>query len=280
MTTRELTASTRDTADAADPSVWIGAARGADIQGDRARAEHLRGLELVRQGKLVVSADAPMYAVEQYRRLAAVMYQAQTNRGIRTVMIASALPAEGKSLTATNLALTLSQSYRRRVLLVDADLRRPTLHDTFEIPNLAGLSDWLKDEAAGRMPLVPITPYLMLLPGGRPDSDPMSSLASDRMKRMLAVAAERFDWVIVDAPPVAMLPDGHLLSALVDTIALVVAAGRTPAATLQRVVEQLGRDRIIGVVLNRVTHRRHAYGRPSDYDHYRNGSDAADAQRV
>jgi Mrp family chromosome partitioning ATPase len=88
--------------------------------------------------KLVVSADAPHEAIEQYRRLGAVMYQAQADRGTRVVMITSTVPAEGKSLTATNLALTLSESYRQRVLLIDADLRRPTLHDVFQIPNWPG----------------------------------------------------------------------------------------------------------------------------------------------
>ena len=247
---------------------------------DESIAERLAASGIDGASKLVVSADAPHEAIEQYRRLGAVMYQAQADRGTRVVMITSTVPAEGKSLTATNLALTLSESYRQRVLLIDADLRRPTLHDVFQIPNLAGISDWLKGDGSGKMPLVQVTRHLTLLPGGRPDSDPMSALVSDRMKQVLSRASERFDWVIVDTPPVAGLPDGHLLAALVDTIVFVVAAGRTPAAAVQRAVEQLGRDRIIGVVLNRVEGRSlQAYGQGSHYERYRYSPAARDGER-
>jgi len=253
---------------AADVWLTVPLPEGADASGDTSN-ERLQALALAQQAKLIVNPDAPPEAIEQYRRLAAVMYQAQANRGIKTAMVASAFAADGKSLTAANLALTLSESYRRRVLLIDADLRKPTLHDTFEIPNLAGISDWLGGDGAGKMPLVEITRNLTLLPGGRPNPDPMSGLVSDRMKQVLTQAAERFDWVIVDTPPVAFLPDGHLLSAMVDTVVFVVAAGLTPAHAVQRAVEELGRDRIIGVVLNRVQPGNlQAYGASSYYGRY------------
>lgn len=232
--------------------------------------DRVRALVLAREGKLVVNQDTDPAAIEQYRRLAAVMHQAQLNRGVKTVMVASAFAAEGKSLTSINLALTLSESYRRRVLLIDADLRRPTLHDTFQIPNLAGISDWLKGDGAGKMPLVEITPHLSILPGGRPDHDPMSVLASERIKQVLQQASDRFDWVILDTPPVAFLPDSHLLSAMVDTVVFVVAAGRTPLAAVQRSVAELGHDRVIGVVLNRIApDNKQTYGRASYHERYR-----------
>ncbi len=267
--------------EAEDTEVWQDVPLADGQSGtDESFAERIGALALDGTSKLIVSAGAPPDAVEQYRRLAAVMYQAQADRGTRVVMITSTVPAEGKSLTATNLALTLSESYRQRVLLVDADLRRPTLHDVFQIPNLAGISDWLKGTGAGKMPLVQVTRHLTLLPGGRPDPDPMSALVSDRMKQVLTRASERFDWVIVDTPPVAGLPDGHLLAALVDTIVFVVAAGRTPAAAVQRAVEQLGRDRIIGVVLNRVEGRSlQAYGHGSHYERYRYSPVATGGER-
>ena len=138
------------------------------------------------------------------------------------------------------------------MLLIDADLRRPTLHDTFQIPNLAGVSDWLRSDSAvsGRLPpLVEITDHLTLLPGGRPNNDPMSGITSERMRHLLQMASERYDWVILDTPPVAFLPDGHLLANMVDTVVLVVVAGRTSAPAAQRAVEEIGRDKIIGVVL-------------------------------
>ena len=207
------------------------------------------------EAKYVASPEMRPVSIEQYRRLAAVLHHAQIGRGIKVLMVSSALPGEGKTLTAANLALTLSESYRRRVLIIDADLRRPTMHDVFQIPNLAGLSDGLKSTVFQKMPLVAITPNLSVLPAGRPDPDPMSSLTSDRMKQVIQQAAERFDWVIIDTPPIVMLPDGNLVAAMVETVLLVVAAGKTPYAALQKTVTALGRDRIIGVVLNRVNDR-------------------------
>src|SRR5215211_470254 len=94
--------------------------------------------------RLVVHPNAEPVAVEQYRRLAAVLHQTQVERGIKVVMVASAKAAEGKTLTAANLALTLSESYGRRVVLIDADLRRPALSRLFQLPNGSGLSENLR----------------------------------------------------------------------------------------------------------------------------------------
>ncbi len=258
---------------------WSDAARTPSSLAQKDIAERLHALGASQPGRLVISPDAAPTAIEQYRRLGAVMFQAQANRRIKTCMVTSAFAAEGKSLSTANIALTLSESYRRRVLLIDADLRRPTLHDTFQIPNLAGVSDWLRSDSAssGRLPpLVEITEHLTLLPGGRPNNDPMSGLTSERMRHLLQMASERYDWVILDTPPVAFLPDGHLLAAMVDTVVLVVVAGRTPAPAAQRAVEEIGRDKIIGVVLNRVAKATlQAYGQTSYYTSYRNAAAAA-----
>jgi Mrp family chromosome partitioning ATPase len=83
----------------------------------------------------------------------------------------------------------------------------------------------------------------------------MSSLTSERMKRVVAEAADRYDWVIIDTPPLALLPDANLLADMVDAAVLVIGAGRTPYAVIQKAVEAVGKDRIIGVVLNRVEDR-------------------------
>jgi capsular exopolysaccharide synthesis family protein len=230
---------------------WIDFPGTSDAQPPaRERPRNGDGARVLRAPRLVGNAATTPLSIEQYRRLAAVMHQAQVDRGIKTVMVASAFSGEGKSLSAANLALTLSESYRRRVLLVDADLRRPMLHDIFQIPNLEGLSDGLKSKVLRKMPLVEITPNLSLLPGGRPDPDPMGGLTSDRMKHVMQQAVSRFDWVILDTPPIALLPDGSLVANMVDTVLLVVAARRTPCAAVQRAVAVIGKDHIIGTVLN------------------------------
>ena len=210
--------------------------------------------------KLVITPATAPISIEQYRRVSAVLHLTQIENGTKIIMVASALPGEGKTLTATNLALTLSESYQRSVLLVDADLRRPTIHELFRLPNVTGLNDGLKSQEDRKLAIVQHSQHLSILTAGRPDPDPMSGLSSDRMRRVLAEASARFDWVVLDTPPIGLLPDAHLLSSMVDGIVLVVRAGHTPYAPVQRAVQALGRDRILGVVLNRVQETAREYG--------------------
>lgn len=197
---------------------------------------------------------------EQYRRLAATLHQAQVLDGLRVVMIASAVEKEGKSLTASNLALTLSESYRRSVLLIDADLRRPSLHSNFGLDSSAGLTDALLSAEGTKLPLHQVSPNLMLLPAGRPTSDPMAALTSSHMRTVLAEAKEMFDWVIVDTPPVGILADANLLASMVDGTLLVVKAGVTPFALVRRAVDAIAPGRLLGVVLNLAEVHSHSYG--------------------
>lgn len=226
-------------------------------------------------GKLVTESAVQTAPVEQYRRLAARLHLAQAEAGTKVVMITSAVASEGKTLTATNLALTLSESYKRRVLLIDADLRRPWVHELFKIPNLTGLNDGVRADVDRKVPLIAISEYLSVLTAGRPDPDPMSVLASDRMRRILTDAARSFDWVIVDTPPVAVLSDAHLLARLVDTVVLVVKAGSTQHAAMTRAIDAVGRDRILGVVLNCADE-----GRQLAYHYYGYGARSGDPAGV
>jgi len=204
--------------------------------------------------KLVVGGDVSPMLVEQYRRLAASMHELQLERGLKTLTVTSAVPREGKSLTVANLALTLSESYGRRVLLIDADLRRPSLHDLFGVPNATGLADVLRSERS-ELPLVRATAHLSLLTSGESDASPVGGIASDRMRTLIAEAATEFDWVLLDAPPVAVMPDAALLAGLTRALILVIAAGSTPYAQVSRAIDELGRDGIVGTVLNRIEER-------------------------
>jgi capsular exopolysaccharide synthesis family protein len=207
--------------------------------------------------KLVVSKDAEPAAVEQYRKLAAALHQVPVERGTRVVMVASALAGEGKTLTAANLALTLAESFGREVLLIDADLRRPTIHQVFDLQGagatMPGLNDRLNADHDTKLPLARVSPRLTVLPAGQPNPDPMRALTSERMRRIINEAAARFDWVILDTPPVALLPDAKLLVEMADMVVFVISAGSTPYTVVQRVVQAIGPERIVGVVLNRVT---------------------------
>jgi capsular exopolysaccharide synthesis family protein len=202
-------------------------------------------------------------SVEQYRRLAARLHLMQAEQRTSVVMVTSAVAGEGKTLTAANLGLTLSESYRRNVLLIDADLRRPSLHRLFGVENVSGLSDALKSTVERKLSLVEVTDHLTLLPAGRPDSDPMDVLSSERIRQVIAEAGAKFEWVIVDTPPVGLLTDARLLASAVDTVLLVVQAGKTPLPAIKAAQDAIGRERILGVVLNRAekgnVHDAYAY---------------------
>ncbi|NOT28700.1 MAG: CpsD/CapB family tyrosine-protein kinase [Acidobacteria bacterium] len=200
--------------------------------------------------KIVSDRRMPSVCREQYRRLAAVLHDSQATNGTQVVMVASALAGEGKTLTAANIGLTLSQSYRKRVLIIDADLRRPTMHKVFRIETTSGLTDGLDPAAQKPIVVRQITSRLALLPAGRPLSDPMAGLTSPRVRQLIQEAREIFDWIIVDTPPLVLLPDANLLSSMVDAALLVVRAESTPHAMVKRASEAVGRARLLGIVLN------------------------------
>src|SRR5262245_31119423 len=201
--------------------------------------------------RLVSGEDVPPAAVEQYRRLAATMHHLQVEQGLKRLMVASAVPKEGKTLTAVNLAMTLSESYGRRVLLIDADLRRPSLHTVFGISSRHGLADALRFDHPN-FQLARVSETLWVLPAGSPNADPMAALASRQLERLLDDLSSQFDWILIDSPPSGSMADGALLARLTRAVILVIAAGSTPHNLLEKVISDLGRDHIVGVVLNRV----------------------------
>jgi capsular exopolysaccharide synthesis family protein len=224
--------------------------------------------------RLVAGRDISPLIVEQYRRLAAVLHELQAQQGLKTVMVTSTVPREGKTLTISNLALTLSESFRQRVLVIDVDWRRPSLHDVFGVSNGVGLSDVV---AAGKGPLhaVQVSRNLSLLTAGRRLSSPLAMLTSDRMRALVDEAASQFDWVLLDTPPVGVLPDAQLVARLSQGVLFVIAAGMTSYALIQRALSELGPERIVGTVLNRVEQR---YVHDDSYAGYYGASAAVDAR--
>lgn len=201
--------------------------------------------------KVVIDEGMDPASREQYRRLVTGLHAAQASSGLKVVMLASALASEGKTLTASNIALTLSESYQRNVLLIDADLRRPSLHEVFGLPCSPGLSEGMLSPDDRKLPLHRVSARLTVLTAGLPTGDPMAALASERMHRLVHEAREAFDWVIIDTPPIGLLSDASLLAASADGAILVVKAESTPCDLVERAVAALGRDRLLGVVLNR-----------------------------
>jgi len=200
--------------------------------------------------RLIVHPAADPAFVEQYRRLGAALHQAQRHDGIRSVMIASAVEAEGKTLSATNLALVLSRSFNKRVLLVDGDLRKPAVHELLQIANDVGLSDLLR-RPGSRLPAHAVSPTLSVITGGQHEPDPIGLLAGDAAFQFLAETRDDYDWVVVDTPPVMLFPDAGLFAARLDACVMVVRAATTASPVAVQAAAAIGVSRILGVVLNR-----------------------------
>jgi len=215
--------------------------------------------------RLVVNPEANAVFVEQYRRLGAALHQAQIQQGVRTVMVTSALEAEGKTLSATNVALTLSHSFGKRVLLVDGDLRKPSVHQLLTLQNGDGLSDMLR-RPSGRLPTQEVLPTLSVITGGHYDPDPVAVLVSDAVQQFFNDARDQFDWIVVDTPPIILFPDAGLFADKLDTCLLVLSAATTASPIAARAVEAIGASRILGVVLNRAESSEVAGG--YGYGHY------------
>lgn len=167
-------------------------------------------------------------------------------------MITSASPGDGKTLTAVNLALVLAESYRYNVLLVDADLRRPSIPSVLDLSQGSGLSEVLRAPTEQKLALVPVTERLTLLPAGQPIANSIEALTSPRMRQILQEASTRFDWVILDAPPVGPTTDARILTQMVNGTLFVIHAGQTQYPDVQMAIDGIGREQILGVVLNGV----------------------------
>lgn len=262
-------------AGATPPSVDIEPHEEASLRTASLAARHVEPPRVERaadvQARLVTGVTNAL-SLEQYRRLAAALHDIQLERGLKTVMVTSALPSEGKTLTLANLALTLSESYERRVLVIDADLRWPSIHTLFGLANGHGLSECLNGQDA-EPALTPVSPRLTVLTAGRPSSAPLAGLSSPRMEQLLDACAAQFDWVLLDTPPVGLMPDAQVLARLTRAVVFVIGAGSTPAATVERAIAELGPDCVIGTVLNRVaSHRIPDAGYYSQYSAAARGS--------
>lgn len=202
---------------------------------------------------LVWHPRCPRRSVEQYRRLAQSLRRRRADTSLRVVGVTSALPGEGKTLTAVNLAASLAESYRQRVLLVDADLRRPAVSRLLNIAPQEGLSEWLRQDDERECPMVRLTSRLSVVPAGAAHADPTALLTSLRMAMLVAAARADFDWVVIDTPPTGLIADAGALEGNLDGCVVIAAAGRTEAPVLQQTIAALGPGRVLGLVLNRVT---------------------------
>ena len=209
---------------------------------------------------------------EEFRTLRSRLYHLREKRPLRKLLITSALPQEGKSFTAANLAQVMVRQHGRRALLIDADLRASTLHVAMGAPAAPGLSDCLRGEA-DEFSSIQANPRdnLFFMPAGRSVSNPAELLSNSRLKGLLDRIAPVFDWIIVDSPPVLPVSDANILAGLCDGVLFVVRAGSTAFDQAQTASQEFRGKNLLGFILNRV--EEHATYGGSYYGYGRNGSD-------
>ncbi len=206
----------------------------------------------VRLNPLLVAGLAPKsLAAEQYRQLRTRLSLAEGANAVRTVLVTSPQKGEGKSITSANLALTMAQELQRRVVILEADLRKPSLQQLFGLPPGPGLSEYLTG-AADLQQVMTFMPeqHLTVIPAGSTPGNPAELLGSTAMRRLLDQLRTSFDRVILDTPPVLPLADVAILAPLVDGALMVVRAGYTPKPAIENALRAFDSSRLLGVVLN------------------------------
>jgi capsular exopolysaccharide synthesis family protein len=206
----------------------------------------------VRLSSLLIAGLAPKSpAAEQYRQLRTRLSHAETANSLRTILVTSPQKAEGKSITSANLALTMAQELQRRVVIVEADLRKPSMQQLFGLPAGPGLTEYLSGGVELREVMRFLPDHnLTVIPAGSAAVNPAELLGSTAMRRLLDALRSRFDRVILDTPPVLPLADVAVLAPLVDGALMVVRAGVTPKPAIENALRAFDSSRLLGIVLN------------------------------
>jgi capsular exopolysaccharide synthesis family protein len=200
--------------------------------------------------QLVSIRDERSLAAEKFRFLAVRLRYLNQRTGLKKVLVTSSISEEGKSFVAINLAVTLARKQRQRVLLIEGDLRRPSAAQSFGLPPMEGVCDWLADPEEGDRTVFLQEPKIWFLPAGSAPDNPLELMQSGRLPKLMGQMSDLFDWIIIDSPPILPLGDTTVWARVADGLLLVVREGKTQKAPLKRALECLGKANVLGVVLN------------------------------
>jgi polysaccharide biosynthesis transport protein len=217
-------------------------------------------------GTALIEIDNNSSIAESYRQLRTAVLLSSASHAPRTILVTSSQPAEGKTTTSTNLAISLSQT-GSSVLIIDCDLRRPRLHKVFGVKNSRGLANYLSGTGELAALVQPALPNLFVLPVGPLPPNPAELLGSSRMKQTVDLLQNSFDYVILDSPPVASFADSLILSAMVEGVIIVVKAGQTSREMANRTKTHLQTvgAKVLGAVINHIKLQPHDYYYYSTY---------------
>ena len=216
--------------------------------------------------------------LEQFRSLRSHIYQARNETPLKTILVSSGMPSEGKSFVTANLAMSLARNSNNRILLIDGDLRRPSLNQLLGAPNDVGLSDYLAGTAelhtimqrcsagnAHGSDAIPDLANLTFIPTGTLHENASELITNRRIKQLIASVSPVFDWILIDSPPALVFADAVDMAGAADAVLLVVRGAQTTYEVAQRAKTSFANSRILGVVLNDIKNppRRESY-----YDYY------------
>jgi capsular exopolysaccharide synthesis family protein len=209
----------------------------------------------------LINNGVPNNFLESFRAVRTNLLFASADEGGRSVVVTSTGPSEGKTVVSTNLSIALAQA-GQRVLLIDADMRKPRVHKVFGFSQEPGLSNVLVGSAkTSEVVRTTEVPGLWVMPAGPHPPNPAELLGSKRFKDFLASLTQHFDWVMVDTPPVMAVTDASVVAHLATGVLFVVGAEMTSRHAAARALEQLqhARAKFIGGVLNRVDLQHNSY---------------------
>jgi capsular exopolysaccharide synthesis family protein len=219
------------------------------------------------EGRVLGDGERDRAGLERFRLLRYRLYGLRQQKTVRSVLVASAISEEGKSMVAVNLAATLAQA-SDGVLLVDADMRKPTLHSILGQRPTAGLTDFLQGQVGLLTSCRRVDPMgFVFLSAGRSATNPVELLQGESMRGLMKMATTSFDWVVIDSPPVLPLADARFLATLCDAVIVVAREGHTRREELQGCLAALKGTHVAGIVLNAsksATENAYSYSPPAN----------------
>ncbi|MFZ0541611.1 MAG: CpsD/CapB family tyrosine-protein kinase [Candidatus Sulfotelmatobacter sp.] len=222
--------------------------------------------------RLIAVGKEESLGAEKFRFLAVRLRQLRQTRPLKKILITSTIPQEGKSTVAANLACTLARRKQQKTLLLEGDLRRPTLAARFGLGRIPGLCEWLSGQTEGINLYRLESLGLWVLPAGAAPQNPLELMQSGKLAPLMNQLEAWFDWIVIDSPPVLPLADASMWSRLADGILLVTRNGTTEKRQLKRGIEAIEKSKLLGALVNSSANAAHT-------DYYQRYSAQADQSK-
>jgi capsular exopolysaccharide synthesis family protein len=239
--------------------------------GDLARCPVL-SVSIAEESHLVSVGKEESLGAEKFRFLGVRLRQLRQSRPLKKILITSTIPQEGKSTVAANLACTLARRRQQKTLLLEGDLRRPTVATKFGLGRIPGLCEWLSGQTAGINLYHLESLGLWILPAGAAPQNPLELMQAGKLSPLMNQLEAWFDWIVIDSPPVLPLADASVWSRLADGILLVTRKGTTEKRQLLRGIETLDKSKLLGALVNSSSNASHT-------DYYQRYSSPADQSK-